>query len=379
MRAKVFSIALLAAAVLGVSAGVSHLPHVNAAAPAAVSAPAVSQPAAVQTLPDFAAIAEANKGAVVNITSTSTAKAEAGDGLPEGLENLPPQFRRFFEQQMPQAPRIRQGMGSGFIVDADGTILTNAHVVDGADEVRVRLSDRREFKGKVIGQDKATDIAVVKIEARALATLPWGDSSRAAVGEYVVAIGNPFQLNQTVTMGIISATGRSNVGIVDYEDFIQTDAAINPGNSGGALLNTRGELIGINTAIYSETGGYQGIGFAVPANLARTVVDQLVRKGRVVRGWIGITKISDVADDSGLEAGQGVVIVELLRGSPADRAGIEPGDVVIAVDGRTVETASQLRNELAGARVGTELRLTLRREGRRLQVLIPIEEARGRV
>jgi len=231
--------------------------------------------------------------------------------------------------------------------------------------------------------------------------VPWGDSARAAVGEYVVAIGNPFQLNQTVTMGIISATGRSNVGIVDYEDFIQTDAAINPGNSGGALLNTRGELIGINTAIYSETGGYQGIGFAVPANLARTVVDQLVSKGRVVRGWIGITKISDVADESGLEPGQGVVIVELLRGSPADRAGlepgqgvvivellrgspadragIEPGDVVVAVDGRTVETASQLRNELAGARVGTELRLTVRREGRRLQVLIPIEEARGRV
>src|SRR6185503_9455417 len=221
MRAKVFSIALLAAAVLGVSAGVSHLPHVNAAAPAAVSAPAVSQPAAVQTLPDFAAIAEANKGAVVNITSTSTAKAEAGDGLPEGLENLPPQFRRFFEQQMPQAPRIRQGMGSGFIVDADGTILTNAHVVDGADEVRVRLSDRREFKGKVIGQDKATDIAVVKIEAGGLPVVKLGDPAQTRVGEWVLAIGSPFGFENTVTAGIVSATSRS-LPDGTYVPFIQT-------------------------------------------------------------------------------------------------------------------------------------------------------------
>src|SRR5262249_35781846 len=175
-----------------------------------------------------------------------------------------------------------------------------------------------------------------------------------------------------------SATGRSNVGIVDYEDFIQTDAAINPGNSGGALLNTRGELIGINTAIYSETGGYQGIGFAVPANLARNVVEQLVSKGRGVRGWIGITKSSDVADENGVEPGQGVVVVELLRGSPAHRAGVEPGDVVVAVDGRAVQDAAQLRNALAAARVGVELRLTVRREGHRLPSPIPGGEARRR-
>jgi Do/DeqQ family serine protease len=314
---------------------------------------------------------------VVNISALQVYRAERSPFSSD------PFFRDFFGQDFPglrmPLEERKTSLGSGVVVGADGLIVTNNHVIEHANQIAITTADHRRFRGKLVGTDPVTDIAVVKIEARALATLPWGDSSRAAVGEYVVAIGNPFQLNQTVTMGIISATGRSNVGIVDYEDFIQTDAAINPGNSGGALLNTRGELIGINTAIYSETGGYQGIGFAVPANLARTVVDQLVSKGRVVRGWIGITKISDVADENGLEPGQGVVIVELLRGSPADRAGIEPGDVVVAVDGRTVETASQLRNELAGARVGTELHLTLKREGRRVQVHIPIEEARGRV
>jgi serine protease Do len=273
----------------------------------------------------------------------------------------------------------KTSLGSGVIVGADGTIVTNNHVIEHAKEIAITTADHRRFRGRLLGTDPVTDVAVVKIDGRKLPVLPWGDSARAQVGEYVVAIGNPFQLNQTVTMGIISATGRSNVGIVDYEDFIQTDAAINPGNSGGALLNTRGELIGINTAIYSETGGYQGIGFAVPANLARAVVEQLVSKGRVVRGWIGITKISDVADESGLgDAGLGVVVVELLRGSPADRAGVEPGDVVVAVDGRTVQDAAQLRNELAAARVGTEMRFTIRRAGRRVEIAIAVEEARGR-
>jgi serine protease Do len=273
----------------------------------------------------------------------------------------------------------KTSLGSGVIVGADGVIVTNNHVIEHANQIAITTADHRRFRGKLVGTDPVTDIAVVKIEAHGLASVPWGDSARAQVGEFVVAIGNPFQLNQTVTMGIISATGRSNVGIVDYEDFIQTDAAINPGNSGGALLNTRGELIGINTAIYSETGGYQGIGFAVPANLARTVMEQLVSKGRVVRGFIGITKISDVADDSGLgETGQGVVVVEMLRGSPADRAGVEPGDVVVAVDGRPVQDAAQLRNELAAARVGTKMRFTIRREGRKVEIAIAVEEARGR-
>jgi serine protease Do len=228
-----------------------------------------------------------------------------------------------------------------------------------------------------VGTDPVTDIAVVRVDAAGLPTLPWGDSAKAEVGEYVIAVGNPFQLNQTVTMGIISATGRSNIGIVDYEDFIQTDAAINPGNSGGALVNTRGELIGINTAIFSETGGYQGIGFAVPANLARLVVDQIVAHGRVVRGTVGITRVADVGEDTLPGAGhqQGVMVVEMLRNSAADRAGVEPGDVVLAVQGRPVESAAQLRNELARAAVGSRLRLTVARGRRRLEITVPVEEA----
>ena len=350
-------------------------PRAKAAEPAA--APNPTGATAAVGGPDFSSIARRGTPAVVNISALQVYRAERSPFSSD------PFFRDFFGQDFPglrmPLEERKTSLGSGVIVAADGLIVTNNHVIEHANQIAITTADHRRFRGKLVGTDPVTDIAVVRIDARGLAALPWGDSARAAVGEYVVAIGNPFQLNQTVTMGIISATGRSNVGIVDYEDFIQTDAAVNPGNSGGALLNTRGELIGINTAIYSETGGYQGIGFAVPANLARTVVDQLVSKGRVVRGWIGITKISDVADEGGLAPSPGVVVVELLRGSPADRAGIEPGDVVVAVDGRAVDTASQLRNELAGARVGTELRLTVRRRGRKVQILIPIEEARGRV
>jgi Do/DeqQ family serine protease len=377
---------LLAAAVVaslaaGIAIGARMAGRIDvptrAAEPVAAPLAAAAAPTPYAGAPDFSAIARRGTPAVVNISALQVYRAERSPFSSD------PFFRDFFGQDFPglrmPLEERKTSLGSGVIVGADGLIVTNNHVIEHANQIAITTSDHRRFRGKLVGTDPVTDIAVVKIDARGLSTLPWGDSSRAAVGEYVVAIGNPFQLNQTVTMGIISATGRSNVGIVDYEDFIQTDAAINPGNSGGALLNTRSELIGINTAIYSETGGYQGIGFAVPANLARTVVDQLVSKGRVVRGWIGITKISDVADESGFEPGTGVVIVELLRGSPADHAGIEPGDIVVAVDGRAVATASQLRNELAGARVGTELRLSIRREGRKVQVLIPIEEARGRV
>jgi len=339
------------------------------------SVPAASS--GVMPSPDFSAIARRGTPAVVNISALQVYRAERSPFFSD------PFFRDFFGQDFPglrmPLEERKTSLGSGVIVGADGVIVTNNHVIEHAKQIAITTADHRRFRGKLVGTDPVTDIAVVKIEARGLVSLPWGDSARAQVGEYVVAIGNPFQLNQTVTMGIISATGRSNVGIVDYEDFIQTDAAINPGNSGGALLNTRGELIGINTAIYSETGGYQGIGFAVPANLARAVMDQLVSKGRVVRGFIGITKISDVADESALgEVGQGVVVVELLRGSPADRAGVEPGDVVVAVDGRPVQDAAQLRNELAVARVGTEMRFTIRREGRKVEIAIAVEEARGR-
>jgi Do/DeqQ family serine protease len=375
LLAGIVATSLAVGAVVGARvAGRAEATTRAATATATVPAP---PPSGALAAPDFSAIARRGTPAVVNISALQVFRAERSPFAND------PFFRDFFGQDFPglrmPLEERKTSLGSGVIVGADGTIVTNNHVIEHAKEIAITTADHRRFRARLLGTDPVTDVAVVKIDGRGLAVLPWGDSARAQVGEYVVAIGNPFQLNQTVTMGIISATGRSNIGIVDYEDFIQTDAAINPGNSGGALLNTRGELIGINTAIYSETGGYQGIGFAVPANLARAVVEQLVSKGRVVRGWIGITKISDVADESGLgDAGRGVVVVELLRGSPADRAGVEPGDVVVAVDGRKVQDAAQLRNELAAARVGTEMRFTIRREGRRVEIAIAVEEARGR-
>ncbi|HUG53154.1 MAG TPA: trypsin-like peptidase domain-containing protein [Vicinamibacteria bacterium] len=372
----------LAAAALSLAAGVAigaRLAHRLDGATRAATAAAVPDAPLRSALaaPDFSAIARRGTPAVVNISALQVYRARRSPFFSD------PFFQEFFGQDFPglrmPLEERKTSLGSGVIVAPDGVIVTNHHVVQQANQIAITTADHKRFRGRLVGTDPVTDIAVVKIDGRDLPSLPWGDSSRAAVGEYVVAIGNPFQLNQTVTMGIISATGRSNVGIVDYEDFIQTDAAINPGNSGGALLNTRSELIGINTAIYSETGGYQGIGFAVPANLARTVVEQLVEHGRVVRGWTGITKISDMAAQSGLtEAEQGVVVVELLRGSPAHAAGVEPGDVVLAVDGRAVDTAAQLRNELAATRVGTRVRLTVRRGGRRLDVDVAVTEPPGR-
>ncbi|HEV7500035.1 MAG TPA: trypsin-like peptidase domain-containing protein [Vicinamibacteria bacterium] len=373
--------AVLAAAiglslVVGVAVGARLAERIDGATRAAApSGPAAVTPPAVAG-PDFSAIARRATPAVVNISALQVYRAERSPFASD------PFFREFFGQDFPglrmPLEERKTSLGSGVVVAADGLIVTNNHVIEHANQIAITTSDHRRFRGRLVGTDPVTDIAVVRIDARGLSSLPWGDSARAAVGEYVLAIGNPFQLNQTATMGIISATGRSNVGIVDYEDFIQTDAAINPGNSGGALLNTRAELIGINTAIYSETGGYQGIGFAVPANLARTVVDQLVSKGRVVRGFIGITKLSDVADENGMETGQGVVVEELLRASPAARAGLQPGDVVVAVDGKPIPDAAQLRNELAAAKVGSQLRLTVRREKRRLEIVIPVEEAASR-
>jgi len=327
--------------------------------------------------PDFRAIARQATPAVVNISALQIVRTERSPFLSD------PFFREFFGREgpfrIPQEER-KTSLGSGVIIRADGVVVTNNHVIEHARQIAVTTSDRKRHKVTLVGTDPMTDIAVLRIDGRSLPALPWGDSSTAAVGEYVLAIGNPFQLNQTVTMGIISATGRSNVGIVDYEDFIQTDAAINPGNSGGALVNTRAELIGVNTAIYSETGGYQGIGFAVPANLARKVVDELLTKGHVTRGTTGITRLADASGETaaalGVSESQGVVIVELLRASPADRAGIEPGDVVVAVNGRPVEDAAQMRNELARAQVGSELRFTVLRGGRRREIRVSVEEAR---
>jgi Do/DeqQ family serine protease len=324
---------------------------------------------------DFTEVAQRATPAVVNISAMQVLRTERSPFFSD------PFFRQFFGPELPfRIPQEERktSLGSGVLISPDGLIVTNNHVIDQAQQIAITGPDRRRYRGTLVGRDPVTDIAVLRIEAHGLTSLPWGDSGRARVGEYVLAVGNPFRFNQTVTMGIISAIGRSNVGIVDYEDFIQTDAAINPGNSGGALVNTRGELIGINTAIYSETGGYQGIGFAVPANLARQVVEEIVAHGRVVRGFVGITRLQDVDEDAardlGLPNAEGVVVLELLRGSPAARAGLRPGDVVVAVDGKPLTDAAQLRNELAGAKVGVELQLGVVREGRRLEIRIHVVE-----
>jgi len=373
------ALALIAALSLcvGLVAGLRLAHRIDPGASAAGTTAAATLPPLPALGADFSGIARRATPAVVNISALQVYRTERSPFFSD------PFFREFFGQdspfRMPQEER-KTSLGSGVLVRSDGLIVTNNHVIEHAREIAITTAARRRLKGTLVGTDPVTDIAVIKVEGTGFPTLPWGDSSKAEVGEYVIAVGNPFRLNQTVTMGIISATGRSNVGIVDYEDFIQTDAAINPGNSGGALVDGRAELIGINTAIYSETGGYQGIGFAVPSNLARKVVEQLLAKGRVVRGWIGITRVTDVTEDTaatlGLRGVQGIVVMELIRRSPADVAGVLPGDVIVAVDGREVEDAGQLRNELARAEVGTQLRLTLLRQGRKLDVRVPVEERR---
>ena len=344
--------------------------------PTLAASPAEGRAAGALPGPDFASVAQRATPAVVNISALQVYRSERSPFFSD------PFFQDFFGPDDPfRIPREERktSLGSGVIVSSEGLVVTNNHVIEHAREIAVTTSDRKRHRVTLVGADPVTDLAVLRIDGKSLPALPWGDSSAAKVGEYVLAIGNPFQLNQTVTMGIISATGRSNVGIVDYEDFIQTDAAINPGNSGGALVDACSALIGINTAIYSRSGGYQGIGFAVPANLARKVVDQIVTKGRVVRGYVGITRIADVgereADALGLKAAEGAIIVEMRRRSPAAAAGLEPGDVVVAVDGQGLRDAAQLRNALAAVEVGSRLRLTVLRDGRRRDIEVPVEEA----
>ncbi len=260
-----------------------------------------------------------------------------------------------------------QSLGSGVIISPDGYIITNNHVVEQADEIRVTLFDKRSFKAKLIGADNKTDVAIVKIDAENLYAVQWGDSDKLQVGEFVLAIGNPYGLSHTVTMGIISAVGRANVGIADYEDFIQTDAAINPGNSGGPLVNTKGELIGINTAIFSRSGGYQGIGFAVPSNMARLVMDQLIQKGKVTRGWLGVTiqEITpELSQKFGLKTAKGALIGDVSKGSPAEKAGIKRGDIILEFNGKKVGDVGNLRNMVAQSKVGAQIPLTIMRSGK---------------
>lgn len=293
-----------------------------------------------------------------------------------------PFFRRFFDlpEQRP-AERRAISAGSGVIVDARrGYVLTNHHVVRNAERITVTLKDRREYAATLVGSDPGTDVALLRIPTGGLTELPFGDSDQLKVGDLVVAVGNPFGLGQTVTSGIVSALGRSGITSGNYEDFIQTDASINPGNSGGALINSKGQLIGINTAILAPSGGNVGIGFAVPANMARAVMEQLLRYGEVHRGRIGVVLqdlTPQIADSMGLRSQDGALIAEVERGSPAERAGLVRGDVVLAVDGSAVHSSTELRNRVGLIEANRDVVLDIVRDGRRRQVSVTVTPMRA--
>ena len=317
------------------------------------------------------------KPSVVTVSTERT--LTMSQGLPFASD---PFFNFFFgpQQQQPKAQEYRQqGLGSGVIVSEDGLVLTNNHVVSDADSIFVRTFDGERHLAKVIGADPKTDIAVIKIDAKGLQPIEMGDSDQLQVGEMVLAVGSPMSENlaYTVTEGIVSATGRSNVGLAEYEDFIQTDAAINPGNSGGPLVNLDGELVGINTAIASQSGGSQGIGFAVPVNMATSVMNSLIKEGHVVRGWLGVNiqpLSPDLAAAMKLEHAKGALVGDVLAGTPADKAGLQAGDVIIAVNGRAIDDSPQLRNTIASTSPGTKVTLTILRDGRRQDIDVELGE-----
>src|SRR3989440_333776 len=359
-----FVFGLAFASTLGLPKGSGATESIAAAQAAAPRLPAPPLKSTAELGDAFVSVAEHVKPAVVFIRSQHVERAQ-DQRLPPGFEDVFPNLRR--------RPQVEQGSGSGFIVSADGYILTNNHVVAGADKVTVRLYDKREFTAKVVGTDPNTDVAVIKIDARGLPGVAFGNSDSARVGEWVLAIGNPLgeAFAFTVTAGIVSAKGRLLAGLQQtryaIQDFIQTDAAINPGNSGGPLVNIRGQVIGINSAIASETGFYAGYGFAIPMNLARTVMDQLVKTGRVERAVMGVA-IHDArqedADAVGLKQISGVVVDSYTSDdSPARKAGIQPGDVIVAVDGQPVDNTPQLQQRVAFKKPGETVEVTVLRQG----------------
>ncbi len=326
----------------------------------------------------FSSVLKPALPAVVNIHTSKIVKQKPGQMMPFFND---PFFRQFFGDQFggqmqPRAER-EQSLGSGVIVTPDGTILTNNHVVDGATDVKVDLSDKREFIAKVIGTDSRTDIAVLKIDASGLPTLPIGDSSKLQVGDLIFAIGEPFGLEGTATMGIVSATGRGNLGIESYEDFIQTDAAINPGNSGGAMIDLHGNLVGINTAIVSGGNGNEGVGFAIPINMARSVMEQIVSHGKVVRGYLGILPqdvTPQMAKQFGLSQPGGALVGDVSPDTPAARAGLKRGDVILQLNGQPVTSANDLRLRISQTAPGTSVKLGISRDGKMQDVSITLGE-----
>lgn len=330
-------------------------------------------------LPDFTKLVEDNGPGVVNISTIKNARTETVNLFP-GMEKEAEIFKRFgfplpFGPQQQRIPEQR-GTGSGFIVSSDGLILTNAHVVEGADELRVRLTDNREFAGKILGLDKKTDIAVVKIEAKDLPVLKMGSSENLKVGEWVAAIGSPFGLHNTVTAGIVSAKSRQ-LPSDQYVPFIQTDVAVNPGNSGGPLFNMNGEVVGINSQIFSTSGGFMGLSFSIPIDLALQIKDQLVQNGRVIRGRIGVgiqAVTQDLAEAFGMKTPRGAVITMLEKDLPGEKAGLEVGDIVIAIDGKELANANELPVKISTMKPGTKTTLTVLRDGKEKKITVTVAE-----
>jgi len=337
----------------------------------------LAAPAHADNLPDFRTLVKENQAAVVNISTTQTRSAQGGGFGFDLPENHPFNefFRRFGEPNMPRQ-RPAHSLGSGFVISDEGTVLTNAHVVKDADEILVRLSDQRELTAKLVGLDERSDVAVLKIDATDLPTLKLGDSDNLEVGEWVLAIGSPFGLDFTATQGIVSALGRS-LPSDSYVPFIQTDVAVNPGNSGGPLMNTRGEVVGINSQIYSRSGGYQGVSFAIPINTAMQVARQLEDQGYVSRGWLGVSiqnVTQDLARSFGLDRPRGALVANVLEDSPASRAGIEPGDIILEFNGTQVDSSSSLPPIVGETPVGSKVPVLILRDGKRKTLKAKIEE-----
>jgi serine protease Do len=388
MRTNSFTRSLIAAAVIAtcgslyVGAGLPGMQHALAVSPAPVAAPMAVPGAGAM---DFSSIVKAYGPAVVNITVSGMKRSDDDDGnARQGGPQLDPDdpFFEFFKRfgpgfpRGPRGPQLLRGQGSGFIVSSDGVILTNAHVVDGATEVEVKLTDKREFRAKVIGKDKRSDVAVLKIDARNLPVVRIGNPAEAQVGEWVLAIGSPFGFENTATAGIVSAKSRALPGDT-YVPFIQTDVAVNPGNSGGPLFNTRGEVIGINSQIYSGSGGYQGLSFAIPMDVVSKVKDQLLAHGKVTRGRIGVT-VQEVnqalADSFGLKQLQGALVSSVDKDGPAAKAGLQAGDVILRVNGTAIDTSADLSGRIADLAPGSRAKIELMRKGSPTQVDVVIGE-----